>query len=350
MEFIRKIIGKIKAGLIEHRHSLILLALLFAFLFIYLWNNIVITIKAGEKGVLFKRFFGGTVVDEVYPEGLILIFPWDILQIYNVRVQQASRELYVLTKNGLRVDLTVSIRYYPHHKLLGILHQRVGPDYVNAIVVPEVEQVLRIVIGRLNAEEVYTTQRSVIERSVNNAVEQAAGRFVTIDDVLIKRLSLPDAVEEAIQGKIRQKHFADEYRYRLVREEREAKRKVIEADGLKQYNDIVGSSLSREVLQWLGIRATLQLSESDNSKVVVIGSGESGLPIIGNIPMEQGVPDFMGALGGSDDVLAKREADPSDNLDMDPASPALKGPDAPDAFKTVDAEETVFDERTENKR
>ncbi|MDM8523994.1 prohibitin family protein [Desulfococcaceae bacterium HSG8] len=260
--------------------------LVLLFLFVYMYNRIIVTIGSGEGGVLYLRFFGGTVIDRVYPEGIHAIFPWDTLYIYNVRVQQVSHEFDVLTHNGLKVNLLISIRYYPEYDLLGVLHKKVGPEYVHTVVIPEIEQVLRVLIGRLSAEEVYTTKQSIIQKSLSEAIEQIAQRFVTVDDVLIKRMRLPSAIENAIQDKLSQKHRADAYKYRLEKEKQEAERKRIEASGLKDYNKIVDMSLSNPVLQWMAIKASLELSKSQNTKVVVVGSGKGGLPIFGSLLLD----------------------------------------------------------------
>jgi len=259
---------------------------MFLFMFFYLYNHIVYTIQSGEGGVKYLRFFGGTVVDKVYPEGIHFVFPWDQLFIYNVRIQQVAHEFDVLTKSGLKVRLSISIRYYPEYKLLGILHQKVGMDYVHTIVIPEVESVLRVLVGTMEAEEVYKTEKSIYENALNQAVERVAQRFVNVDVVIIKKIDMPDSVEKAIREKIEQKHIAEAHIFRIEREKLEAERRRIEAEGMKAYNDILASSLSGDVLQWMGINATLELSKSDNSKVVIIGNPKDGLPIIGAIPMD----------------------------------------------------------------
>lgn len=292
-----RILEKAKKTAREKLPYLMIGLLLFLMLFFYLFNRIVITIGAGEAGVLWQRFYGGTVIDRVYPEGIRLIFPWDRMQIYNVRVQQVPHEFSVLTRNGLKIDLAISIRYHPEYPFLGILHKKVGPEYLLTIVIPEIENVLRVLLGRLDAEQVYRTEKSVIEKAVNGAIDQIARRFVRVDDVIIKMVRLPDSVARTIQEKMTQKHLADAYDFKLLREEKEARRKAIEAEGLKRYNDIVGTSLSREVLEWLGIKATLELARSENAKVVVVGSGEKGLPIIGAIPMAHDQGDVLTGLG-----------------------------------------------------
>lgn len=213
------------------------------------------------------------------------MFPWDKLFIYNVRIQQVAHEFDVLTKSGLKVRLSISIRYYPEYKLLGILHQKVGMDYVHTIVIPEVESVLRVLVGTMEAEEVYKTEKSIYENALNQAVERVAQRFVNVDVVIIKKIDMPDSVEKAIREKIEQKHIAEAHIFKIEREKLEAKRKQIEAEGLKTYNDILATSLSDDILQWLGINAALELSKSENAKVIMIGNNKNGLPIYGGIDL-----------------------------------------------------------------
>jgi len=208
------------------------------------------------------------------------------MYIYNVRIQQTAHEFDVLTKNGLKVTLNISIRYYPEYLLLGVLHKYVGPYYVQTVVIPEIESVLRVLIGKMGAEEVYTTEQAIIEKSLNEAVEQVHQRFIVVDDVIIKKLKLPEVVENAIKSKIEQMHLARAHIFKIEKQEREKTRKRIEGEGMRDYNNIVNSSLTTEVLQWMSIQATLELAKSKNSKVVVVGGGKQGLPIFGNLVLD----------------------------------------------------------------
>jgi len=343
---------KIKASAKDNLPYLLIFLLIFLLLFFYLFNSIVITIGPGEAGVLYRRFYGGTVVDKVYPEGVKFIFPWNRMHVYNVRVQQVSHEFSVLTKNGLKIDLNLSIRYHPEYLFLGVLHKKVGPDYVNAIVIPEIEQVLRVLLGRLSAEEVYRTKRAIIAKSINAAIDQIARRYVRVDDVIIKMIRLPETVERAIQDKMTQKHIADAYDYRIEREKKEAKRKRIEGKGIRDQLNIIAEALPEDkIVDWLGIKATLQLSESKNAKVVVIGSGEKGLPIIGNIPMEhlKGAspidPSGDSGLPGGDLGSAS-----TDVAAEDKASDATAITSPPDKTGTPKVEEKEGNDKIENKR
>ncbi len=280
----KKILSKIKQKIRNNLQYFILVGLMVTLLLIYLFPNIFIVIHSGEAGVLYRRFHGGTVVDKVYGEGLNVIWPFDIMYVYNVRIQEVTEEFKVLTKNGLKVGALISIRYYPGYNQLGVLHQRLGPNYLEKVILPEIEAVLRIIIGRLEAEAVYRTETSLIEKAVNEAVEEVAQRFVNIDDVLIKRITLPEDIEKAIQYKVEQKHVADAHIFKILREKREAERKWIEGRGIRNQLEIITQALPEgQILKWFGIKTTLELARSDNAKVVIIG-GKDGLPIIGNVP------------------------------------------------------------------
>lgn len=288
----------------EQATKMLLPMLLCLFLIAYLSNRIIYNIMPGEAGVLWKRFAGGTAVDYVYPEGIHFIPPWDYMYIYNIRIQQTAHEFDVLTKNGLAIHLSISVRYYPEQKLLGVLHQKVGPDYVQTVVIPEIESVLRILIGKMRAEEVYTTERSIIEQSLNYAVEQIAQRYINVDNVIIKRIGFPAFIANAIEKKMEQQQLTEAYEFKLEGERKEAERKDIEAKGLKNYNEVLSPSLTDRLLQWRAIQATLELSKSANAKVVVIGSGKDGLPLVGNIPLEQPFRNLSSVAGNPQDAPA----------------------------------------------
>jgi regulator of protease activity HflC (stomatin/prohibitin superfamily) len=276
----------IKQFVQKKRPAIILFLLLFGLFIAYLWNYIVIIIHSGEGGVMYRLFFGGTVVNRVYEEGIHIIFPWDRLYKYNTRVQEVSHNMNVLTKNGLKIELQVSIRYYPEYNLLGVLHKNVGPDYVHTVIIPEIESVLRIIIGKIDAEEVYTTKTSLIEEALNKAIEQVAQRFIHIDDVIIKKMLMPPDVEQSIQYKIEKKHLAAAHDYVILKEKKEAQRRQIEAESLAKYNQTLSASINKNIILWKGIDAAKELSQSENSKVIVVGGGSHGLPFYGSILLD----------------------------------------------------------------
>lgn len=244
-----------------------------------LWNRIVITVHSGEAGVLY-RWLSGTELSRIYGEGLHIIWPWNKMNIYNVRLQTKERNYTMLTRDGLPVDLQIAVRYQPDVRLLPLLHVTVGPDYLEKIVFPETEAVLRRSVGQYTPEQVYTSKRGFLETIVIRSLTSVEDRYVIVDDVLVRNVELPAAVRLAIENKLTLSEQEKAYTYRLQIEQKEADRKVIEAEGIKKYQNIVKQSLTEDLLRWQGVQATKDLAASPNSKTVIIGSGKDGLPLI----------------------------------------------------------------------
>ncbi len=253
-----------------------------AFAAIFFWPQMFITIHSGHVGVLYLRFGGGTQTDRVFGEGLKIIAPWDKLFIYEVRIQETKHEMAVLTKEGLKVKLLLSVRYHPQADLVGLLHERIGSDYKDKVVIPEVESALRFAFGGVPMSDAVSSGRTMVQSVVNEGFESAEQKFVKIDDVILREVVLPDQIRQAIEQKMQQKELAESYVYRIAVAEQEAKRRAIEATSLEAYNRVLGASLTPSVLQWAGIEATKELAKSPNAKTVVVGSGPGGLPVILN--------------------------------------------------------------------
>ncbi|MDP8228346.1 MAG: prohibitin family protein [Candidatus Electryoneaceae bacterium] len=260
--------------------KLIVVILSIIFLIAYIAPEMLIFVKPGEAGVLWRRFGGGTVVDRYYSEGTHVILPWDDMHIYNMRTQEQKDSVSVLSINGLTITAEISIRYHPNYDIVGLLHKNVGPEYATVVVVPEIEAVVRTIIGQYTPEEIYQSQKSIAEQIVKESYIQVEERYISLDDVLIKRITLPAKIKEAIENKLEQQQKAQEYDYILQREVKEAERKRIEAEGIARYHTTIQPTLNQDILTWQGIVATKALAESENAKVVIIGAGDQGLPII----------------------------------------------------------------------
>lgn len=237
------------------------------------------TVDSGEAGVLW-RMLGGTQ-PEVYGEGVHLIAPWNRFTRYDVRTQDQKEILHVLTNNGLSVRLEASIRYRPVRTELPQLHAEIGPGYFDVIVAPVVRSEARKVGGRYAPEEIYSSKREVVEQEVLEEVRSAvSGKHVDLEAILIRDVDLPDNIKRAISEKLEEEQRALKMAFTLNRERQEAERKRIEAQGISDFQNIVAKGISPELLRWKGIEATEKLAESGNAKVVVIGAGADGLPLI----------------------------------------------------------------------
>jgi len=251
--------------------------------FMLLSSTIFITIPPGKVGVVFERFSGGINKDKIYDQGFHIIAPWNELIQYDVRTNEALEKMSVLSKNGLTIDVELSFRYMADQSKIGHLHDEIGPSYVSTILVPEIRSATREVIGNYLPEELYSTKREAIQDEIFQRTSLAASeKYITLDAVLIREVALPDKLKAAIEQKLEEEQLAFQFEFKLDRERKEAERKIIEAQAKADANKILNASLSDKILQDKGIEATLELAKSPNSKVVIVGGGDEGLPLILN--------------------------------------------------------------------
>lgn len=255
-------------------------ALVLLILIVALSSSMFITIDAGHKGVLFRKFGGGLDKENVYGQGFHIIAPWNTMYVYDIRIQEQTEEMDVLAENGLNIHIDLSFRYRAIPEDIASMHDEIGREYADKIVIPEIRAATRKVIGEYLPEELYSTKREAIQTGIYETTEKnLKPKHVHLDAVLIRSVTLPQKIKGAIERKLEQQQQRDEYEFRIQKEMKEAERKKIEAQGIKDFQDIVSDGISERYLKWKGIEATMELSESPNSKVIVIG-GADGLPII----------------------------------------------------------------------
>ena len=243
-------------------------------------SRVFVKIQPGERGVLYN-LFSGLQVDKVYDQGLKMIAPWNKMYIYNVRIQEDKSIMEVLSKNGLTIKTELSYRYRPVQNEIGYLHNEIGVDYLNSILIPEIRSATREVIGKYLPEELYSTKRDAIQEEIFElTANRVQSKHLILDAVLIREVVLPTKLQEAIERKLQQEQMSLEYEFRLQQATKEAERQKIEAEGKARANNILSASLTDKILREKGIQATVELSKSSNSKIIVIGQGGDGLPII----------------------------------------------------------------------
>ncbi|ELR72425.1 hypothetical protein C900_01581 [Fulvivirga imtechensis AK7] len=244
-------------------------------------SSIFYTIDAGERAIIFYKFGGGLDKENVIKQGFGIKAPWNTLHVYEVRERSIEEKMDVLDKNGLSLNVDVTLRFNPIYDQIGYLHENFGINYVNSLVIPEVRSAVRQVMGRFTAEEIYSTKRGEVEASIKLETEKSLKENnCDMKALLIRSINLPDQIRAAIENKLQQEQEALAYQFRLEKEKSEAERKRIAAEGEAVANKIINNSLTPELLKMRGIEATLELSKSPNSKVVVVGSGKDGMPLI----------------------------------------------------------------------
>jgi regulator of protease activity HflC (stomatin/prohibitin superfamily) len=235
-------------------------------------------------------------------EGFNLILPWNQVFLYDLRLQSFTESYNAISSDGVSLTATINVRFRLQRNAVPVLHQAIGPNYVQVLAMPGIGSLTREVIAQYTAEQVYSTARQEIQDKIRSLVEARLSEKMMeheddeesyrvsmrdtfiLYDILVAGIELPAAIVGAINRKTEQYYIAEEYKFRVEREKRESERKKIEAEGIRDFQQTVTQGISESYLRWRGIEATLQLSQSTNAKVVVIGSGKDGLPIIlGNV-------------------------------------------------------------------
>ncbi len=246
-----------------------------------IFSKSTVTIGPGEGGVIFETLGDGINTDKTYSEGFHIVAPWNKMIVRKVRQQSISDEMNVLSVNGLEVKVNGTIWYEPEFKNLGLLIKTKGEDYERELLDPAINAAARSVVGRYTPEQLYSSKRDVIEQEILEEVQKLLkDQYLIVKRVLVEDVKLPTTIRTAIETKLKQEQESLEYEFRLAKAKKEAERQKIDAEGKATANKILSASLTDKILQEKGIEATLKLSESTNSKVIVIGSGKSGMPII----------------------------------------------------------------------
>ena len=279
--------------------SVVIYLMLVTLVAVVLFPYAAVTVPSGHVGVLWKRFGGGTVLDprQIRDEGLHLIWPWNELFLYDLRLQSITETYNAISSDGVSLTSTMNIRFRLQRAAAPVIHQALGPNYPQLLVRPGIGSLTREVMAQYTAEQVYSTARQEIQDKIRSLAQDRLSEkmmeregdepyrvslsdTVILYDTLVYGIELPVVVVNAINRKIEQYYISEEYKFRVERERRESERKKIEAEGIREFQQIVSQGISDSYLRWRGIEATLQLSQSTNSKVVIIGSAKDGLPLI----------------------------------------------------------------------
>jgi regulator of protease activity HflC (stomatin/prohibitin superfamily) len=275
-------LGRFRPGVFVKRHHfrITLSFLVAAFFLVLFWNTMVVPIYAGHEGVYWSRFFGGTR-DKRLMEGTHLKFPWDDITVYDVRILAARENTVVLTSDGMAITVEYVAQYRAEARELPRLHRDLGPEYATKIVLPMVISSLRQILGNYRADEIYARDELSLLAEIDGRIRERIESFpVHFEAVLLLRLDLPKMMAEGIVEKLLQEQKVLAYAFRIRAEEQERQRKGIEAQGIAEFERASGISM----LRWRGLDVTAELAKSPNAKVIVVGTGPNGLPLILNAP------------------------------------------------------------------
>jgi len=235
-------------------------------------------VPAGDVGVV--DLFG-KVRAEALPSGLHLVNPLANVHRMSIQTSEVKETMDTPSSEGLIVHLDVSILYHLDSGKAPEVYRTIGQDYETVLVKPNVRSAVREVTSSYEAKALYSPEREKMSSEINQHIVAAIQpRGVVVERMLLRDVALPPRLQQAIQEKLSAEQEAARMQFVLLKEKQEAERKKIEAEGISNFQKIVTEGINENLLKWKGIEATKELALSGNAKVVVIGAGKEGLPII----------------------------------------------------------------------
>lgn len=236
-------------------------------------------IPAGHVGVI--DFFG-IVSDRTLPAGINLVNPMARIHKYSIQTKEHKETMQVLSREGLTIGLEISVLYRLNPDSAAQVYKTIaGGDYENIVLIPQFRSISRSVTASFQASALYSTERERLGVAIlEELAKVVAVRGIIVESTPLRNVGLPTQLTEAIEQKQRADQESQRMEFILAKEKQEADRKRIEAQGIADFQKIVATGISDQLLRWKGIEATLKIAESNNAKVVIIGSGKDGLPII----------------------------------------------------------------------
>jgi regulator of protease activity HflC (stomatin/prohibitin superfamily) len=236
------------------------------------------SIPAGNVGVV--NFFG-TVSDNTLKSGINVMNPLASVIKMSIQTQEMKEVMDVPSKEGLTVQLEISILYHLNPEKAADVFRTVGESYSSVIIEPQFRSVTRGVTAGYEAKALYTSEREHLSQLILKEIRDVTeARGVIVESAPLRRVGLPSGLSTSIESKLQAEQESQRMEFVLTKERQEADRKRIEAQGISDFQKIVVQGISDQLLRWKGIEATEKLAASSNAKVVVIGAGKDGLPLI----------------------------------------------------------------------
>ena len=258
---------------------------------VLLWQRIVIVVPGGSVGVLYRPFSGGVQLDRVLNEGLHIIWPLNYVTQYSTRVNVQELELNLLTTDLLEADVKVVFQYEINRHTVPLLHRYAGPEFLKKIITPQIVAALRDQVSKYSSKNAFTTDLRELLTSITIIADDLIlddlsppglmnVRLVKLSAIEILSVSYPQAVRDAIHQKMVEAQHAEAYAYVVDIARQESERKVIEARGIKNFLDLAFNGVNADYLRYRGVEASESIAKSANAKVLLFGSGTSGLPLM----------------------------------------------------------------------
>lgn len=237
----------------------------------------------GERGV--KRTLG-ELDDTVYEPGVVFhnFFVTTVVRL-PVRTQNLEVNLPLPSREGLTVQSEISILYRIRPEAVPEVLENIGQDYETSLVLPTFRSAAADISARHSAKDMHSKERNEIEKEVTSRLREELGpRGFVIERVLLKSIVLPRGLSRAIEAKLAAEQEAQRMAFVLDREKREAQRRRVEAEGLRDAQKIIDGGLTPMLIQYRALEAFRELATSPNAKVIIT-DGRSPLLIEADVDM-----------------------------------------------------------------
>jgi regulator of protease activity HflC (stomatin/prohibitin superfamily) len=235
-------------------------------------------VPAGNVGVV--DLFG-VVSENTLKSGINFVNPLARVIKFSVQTMEHKEAMQVLSREGLTIGLEISTLYRLEPDSAASMYRKVGTDYSQVVLIPQFRSISRAVTASFQASALYSTEREKLGSTIQEELAMATKpRGLIIESTPLRNVALPSQLTDAIEQKQRAEQESQRMEFILTKEKQEADRKRIEAKGISDFQNIVAQGISDQLLRWKGIEATEKLANSANTKVIIVGAGKDGLPII----------------------------------------------------------------------
>lgn len=255
-------------------------------LFLWLFFASMVIVDAGETGV-YSLF--GKVKDRELSSGFHLVIPLARVTKMSIRTEEYTMSIMTaegkktgndsiaaLTKEGLSVDLDMTVLYHLDEQKASDVYKNVGLNYEEKIIRPAIRTAIRDAIAQYEAKDIYSEKRQEAAQKIFDSLKvDLENRGIAIEDVLLRNVALPANLANSIQEKLQAEQEAQKYDFILQKERKEKERKIIEAEGQREAQKIINQSLTQNYLYYLYIK---ELKEREGT-IYVPTNPSTGMPL-----------------------------------------------------------------------
>lgn len=247
-------------------------------------SRLLVIVPPGNVGIV-NSF--GKISDNILDSGVHVVNPFAKVLNFSTRLKDIKENIDTTSQEGLSLNLDVSLQYKLDPQKAATVYKTIGTDE-KQLIISRFRSTVRAITANYSASAIYSTKRQEVAQKIDEELTKEIPNLgFIVEQALLRNVKMPETLQKAIQEKLKAEQENEQMKFVLEKERQEADRKRIEAKGIADSQKIIAGGLTNQVLQLRSIEATEKIAESNNSKIVVIGSEKGGIPIL--IQPESGV-------------------------------------------------------------